>query len=329
MGLDTWTYHSTYRGFDIEVYTETALDITSYRVFLGTQWWSSTSLATVHGYIDAYIDPATRIFIETYRGISIYYGPYADMYYYTVEGVEHWQPTLEQARVHIDTLLEEPPPEEETVTVYLNPPLHGATLQLRDRSYDWDNLIRTQQSNYGVSYFERGGLPDYHLYVVRFPPQTIGGITYQAAETPRWMFQAAPFEYTLNLQEVAVGIPTTLTLSAPDKAGVGEKFFISGILYETESSTPIPNQPINHSYNGDTLGSSTTGIDGEYLKEVSIPEFGVWTLKSEFLGTETLQASNSQTDATIATTPIEAATVIATSAITGLAMIIYGLKLRN
>jgi len=328
MGADEWTYHSTYRGFNIESYTDTEYhNIVSYRVYLD-KWWSSTSLATVQGYIDDYLDPSTRIFVETYRGIDIYYGPYADMYFYTIEGTEHWQPTLEQARVHIDTLLEKPPPEGQVITIFLNPLLDGAILELRDRSYGGDNFVRSQTSVNGVSYFERGSLPDYYVYVVRFPPQSINGVSYLAAESRLFTFQGAPSSFTINLQEVAVGIPTTLTLSAPDKADVGEKFYISGILYETESSTPIPNQPINHSYNGDTLGSSTTGIDGEYLKEVSIPEFGVWILKSEFPGTETLKASNSQTDAIVAASPIEATIKIAVPAAIGLATLKYCLSAR-
>ena len=67
-------------------------------------------LPTVYGYINDYIDPSTRICKWEHRGIDICYGPYADMYYYTVYEDEHFQPTLEQARVHIDTLLEEPEP---------------------------------------------------------------------------------------------------------------------------------------------------------------------------------------------------------------------------
>lgn len=126
------------------------------------------------------------------------------------------------------------------------------------------------------------------------------------------------------VEEIAVGIPTTLTLSAPDIAGIDEKFNVSGILYETESGIPIPAMPINHSYDGRSLGSSTTGVDGDYLKEVSIPESGTWTLISDFPGTEALQASRSQADTVIATTPIATALQIAGSIVTGLALFIYG-----
>ena len=120
------------------------------------------------------------------------------------------------------------------------------------------------------------------------------------------------------------GTPTTLTLSAPDKAGVGEKFNISGILYETESGIPIPNQPINHSYDGRSLGGSTTGVDGDYLKEISVPEVGTWTIKSEFPGTEALQTSSSLANAVVAATPIATALLISGPIATGLALILYG-----
>ena len=64
-------------------------------------------------------EPGDRVFEETYRGIDIYYEEYADMYYYTVDGVEHYQPTLGQAHTHIDTLLEpEPEPPEFKFAAY-------------------------------------------------------------------------------------------------------------------------------------------------------------------------------------------------------------------
>ena len=123
-----------------------------------------------------------------------------------------------------------------------------------------------------------------------------------------------------------VGIPTTTTISAPSKAAINEKFYISGILYETGSGTPIPGQPINHSYDGRSLGSSTTGVDGNYLKEVSIPESGVWIIKSEFLGTPGYAASSTGTEAIVAASPLEAEIKIAGSVAVGLALTIYSLS---
>jgi len=135
-----------------------------------------------------------------------------------------------------------------------------------------------------------------------------------------------PWMLKFVFEEIPVGISTTTTLSAPGKIGVSEKFNISGILYETESGIPIPTQPINHSYNGRSLGGSTTGVDGDYLKEVSIPESGVWTIKSEFPGTPGYAASRSVAGTMVAASPLEAAIKIAGSVAAGLALIIYSLS---
>ena len=135
-----------------------------------------------------------------------------------------------------------------------------------------------------------------------------------------------PWMMKFVFEEIPVGIPTTTTLSAPGKIGVNEKFYISGILYETESGIPILGQPINHNYNGRNLGGSTTGVDGDYLKEVSIPESGAWTIKSEFPGTPGYAASRSIADTIVAASPLEAAITIAGSAAVGLALTMYGLS---
>ncbi len=146
---------------------------------------------------------------ETYRDQDIYIDwtkiyRYEDGYWCSLLD-PIWYSTLTNIKAAIDTKLDEPtppplPPKEDTITIVLNPPLDGATLELRDRSYSGDALVRTQQSVDGVSYFEQGSLPDYYYYVVRFPPQTVDGVAYQETETSLWMFQAAPREYILSLQ---------------------------------------------------------------------------------------------------------------------------------
>ena len=83
--------------------------------------------------------------------------------------------------------------------------------------------------------------------------------------------------------EVApVGITTTITISAPPIVAPNDPFFITGILYETTSLIPIPNQTITISYNGTILGSAITGIDGDYLIQASIPTLGFYTLTATF-----------------------------------------------
>lgn len=123
-----------------------------------------------------------------------------------------------------------------------------------------------------------------------------------------------------------VGIPTTLSIRVPDGVAVGEIFTVYGTLTETDTGLKIPGQPINHSYNGRSLGSSTTGANGDYSKEVSIPESGVWTIKSEFPGTPGYAASRSVADTIAAASPLEVAVAIAGSAAVGLALIIYSLS---
>ena len=316
---------------------------------------------------------------STYRGIEIQvYMPDGTPFKAYYDGSWHTVSSLNILKLGIDAYLDAPEPPEEAVTIYLNPPLNGATLELRDRSYGRDTFVRSQLSVNGVSYFERGTLPEWYIYQVRFPPQTVNGIQYLESRSGQFTFQAAPLEYTLNLQEAvpepywtyhstyrgieievympdgtpfkayydgkwdvnyelssikagidaflepAVGIPTSLTLSVPDRTGVNENFNVSGLLRETDTGIPIPNQPINHSYNGRPLGSSTTGVDGSYLKVVSVPESGVWTLKSDFPGTEGLQASRSRAGTVVAATPITSALIIAGSIATGIALFAYG-----
>ncbi|GAH99654.1 unnamed protein product, partial [marine sediment metagenome] len=66
--------------------------------------------------------------------------------------------------------------------------------------------------------------------------------------------------------------------------------------------------------------------DGDYLKEVSIPNARVWTIKSEFPGTPGYAASRSVADTMVAASPLEAAIKIAGSAVVGLALTMYSLS---
>jgi len=136
-----------------------------------------------------------------------------------------------------------------------------------------------------------------------------------------WTWNEARTDGTCSLEEEPeVGIPTTLTLSAPASVEVGEKFNVSGILYKTESGVPIPSQPINLSYNGKSLGYATTGIDGDYLKQVSIPTGGVHTLKAEFLGAEGYAASSRTTRMGVGVPLVGIPYIAILPIVTGLAM---------
>lgn len=117
--------------------------------------------------------------------------------------------TLQECRNRLDQLYPPPPPPED-VTVYLQPPLDYARLELRDRSYDRDNLVEYTRTDNGVGYFSGDPYPDWYVYQVRFPPQTVGGVSYLEARTGMFTFQAAPLEYTLILTEA---LPTSATVT--------------------------------------------------------------------------------------------------------------------
>lgn len=89
------------------------------------------------------------------------------------------------------------------------------------------------------------------------------------------------------------GVPTSLTISAPTSVEPDEAFTITGILYETATGIPITNQIIDLSYNGVSLGSAMTGINGDYQIQAFIPTEGTYTLTASFAGSTVLGASTS------------------------------------
>ena len=127
-----------------------------------------------------------------------------------------------------------------------------------------------------------------------------------------------PWMMKMNFEEV--GIPTATTISAPDTVEPGQTFNISGILYEKDSGIAIPGQSINLSYNGKSLGTATTGIDGDYLKQASIPTAGVQTLKAEFLGAAGYAASSGTTRMGVGVPLVSIPYTAIASILTGLAI---------
>lgn len=71
-----------------------------------------------------------------------------------------------------------------------------------------------------------------------------------------------------------------MTVSAPDSAEIGEWFNVSGIVYDSVTGYPIAGAPVNIYYDGISLGSATTGVDGDYLDSVRISNAGSYTLKA-------------------------------------------------
>jgi len=141
--------------------------------------------------------------------------------------------------------------------------------------------------------------------------------------TPK--YEASQISKTITV-EAAVGIPTTLTISAPGEVGPGETFNILGQLTRDDTGVAIPNMSISVSYNGKSIGSVLTDMQGVYTIPASIPDPGTYTLRADYEGTEGYAASTSVADTTVTATPLEAAIAIAGSAVAGLALIIYGLS---
>ena len=134
-----------------------------------------------------------------------------------------------------------------------------------------------------------------------------------------------PWMMLFNFEEITVGIPTTLTISAPANVKPGETFNIIGQLTRNDTGVAIPNMSISVSYNGNSLGSVLTDMQGVYTIPASIPTTGTYTLKAEFLGTAEYAASKSTAN-TMVTTPLEAVIKIIGSVATGLALIRYSLS---
>lgn len=146
-------------------------------------------------------------------------------------------------------------------------------------------------------YFD--GMPN-NNHQIRFPEQTIAGITYEEARTNAFgLNQNWTFNITLTPSSVQPARATTLTTSIPSSVAVGQTFNSSGVLTEASSGVPIPNQTITLSYNGANLGSVMTGSDGRYQKSVSIPSAGPYTLKAYFAGNITLGASESMASSNV------------------------------
>lgn len=133
-----WEYYTTYRGIDIYAYMPGATNFLAY-INGGV---GSNMLSVVMGAIDAYLTPAPepepepepdpRIpqFIETYRGVNIYYIPYFGRYTAkTAEGYSAVGYTLPEIRAEIDRLLAPPPPPATTLSISLAqiPPIEPST----------------------------------------------------------------------------------------------------------------------------------------------------------------------------------------------------------
>jgi hypothetical protein len=88
-----------------------------------------------------------------------------------------------------------------------------------------------------------------------------------------------------------ITVPTSITINAPDKVAVGANFTTSGVLRRSDTNVGLAGQTVNIYYNGTKITSVTTGSDGSYSADCSIPTAGIYTLKAEFPGSSTYAAS--------------------------------------
>lgn len=108
------------------------------------------------------------------------------------------------------------------------------------------------------------------------------------------MVTLLPDSATRSITIEPLDVATTLSISAPSSAKKGASFNTSGILTRNDTGGPIRYASIPLSYNGTSLGSATTGVDGDYLKTVSINAEGTFTLKATFAGGAGYAASSAQ-----------------------------------
>jgi 3D (Asp-Asp-Asp) domain-containing protein len=100
---------------------------------------------------------------------------------------------------------------------------------------------------------------------------------------------------TVSVAVAAPTIETSLTIEAPGRIMKGQAFTVSGVLTRKDTGTGISNQKIDIYYNRTKIGEGFTDANGRYEASVSIPASGSFTLKAEFPGTSTFQASTVST----------------------------------
>ena len=96
----------------------------------------------------------------------------------------------------------------------------------------------------------------------------------------------------ITIQELVYS--TFMSVSAPSLGAQGTPFTMSGRLTFIEGGQEygLGGRTISLSYNGTSLGSTTTDGNGNYSKSVTITPSGVYTLKAAFAGASGLSASS-------------------------------------
>ncbi len=302
-----------YRGCTILMYGE---DLYGNSCTAGLRF----TIARVKQDIDAYRDrvpeepepepepePDQKVFVETYRGVDVFYDSAVFRYWFEFESVAYGPATLNEAHTWIDTLLE-PEPEPEEYWEY-HSTYRGILI------YIWMPSGAFYQAIFGGETHNATSLSTLHAEIDAFlGPEGWKFIEiYRGLAIYLWQTQDEWYGYWTasggvqygpfttvqacrdKIDELVepTGIPTNITISAPGSVEEGQVFNVSGVLYETGTQHGVPNQTISLSYNGVNLGSATTASDGRYQKNVSILSTGVYTLNAYYAGTTTFGASES------------------------------------
>ncbi len=174
---------------------------------------------------------------------------------------------------------------DEGIVVYLEPPLNGARLEFRYRSYGMDQYLYSQLSVNGKTSWFQGSFTSYDLFEVRFPPQTVGGVPYLEARTGLFMYQAGPQVFVLNLQEGAIVVGTSITLSLSHSKLEPNKIFTwSGKLSRNDGGNP-GSQTIRLLINGTIVDSTICDINGNFSATSITPSSdGAYSFRSHFGG---------------------------------------------
>ena len=108
------------------------------------------------------------------------------------------------------------------------------------------------------------------------------------------MVTLLPSTATRTITVLVSEIATTLTIIAPASVTQGVPFTINGQLVRNDTGVALPNMSISVSYNGNSIGSVLTDMQGVYSITAIIPDPGTFTLKAAFAGATGYAASEAQ-----------------------------------
>ena len=130
-----------------------------------------------------------------------------------------------------------------------------------------------------------------------------------------------PSSASRNITILAPDVNTSLTISAPSSRNPGESFVISGMLIRNDTGGPVPNASVSLTVDGGSIGSVTTGVDGDYIKSTSINTPGTHSLRASFAGGSGFAASTASQNISVGI--IESLTPILIPIVIGIAALYF------